>query len=68
MFRAFHLSPSAPVPSVLTLQSTSHHSANDSSSPLVIDVWKENLQEEMRKIQEFIDKYNYIAMVNNTSN
>jgi len=31
----------------------------------IIDVWADNLQEELKRISTLVDKYNYIAMVAN---
>jgi hypothetical protein len=30
---------------------------------MIVDVWAHNLREEIGKIQEIVDEYNYIAMV-----
>lgn len=31
--------------------------------PLIKDVWANNLEEEMEKIRNIVDKYPYVAMV-----
>ena len=36
----------------------------DKSTNLIKEVFSDNLQSEMKKIYELVEKYNYIAMVN----
>lgn len=37
------------------------------SSQIICEVWASNVEEEMRKIRQIIQSYNYVAMVSNRS-
>jgi hypothetical protein len=43
-----------------------HFQASDGNCVEIRDVWESNLEEEMEKIREIIDKYPYVAMVKKT--
>ena len=44
-----------------------HFQTSDGTSVEIRDVWESNLEEEMEKIREVIEKYPYVAMVMNNS-